>query len=231
MPRDRRPRLRLLPREDLVATSELDRAEWNYRPLLGFLQRKRFELARSLLGEAVHDRLLEVGYGSGVFMPTLAQRCRALHGVDRHGQQRQVARRLAGHGVRAELESADVCQLPYGDSLFECVVAVSTLEFVEPIEAAVAELARVLRPDGFLVVVTPGRSPLLDLALKAATGESARRNYADRRRRLVPQLLRRFQATADRRFPTILGRRAVYRALRLEPVQAASGRPQSASRP
>lgn len=209
----------MLPREALIPTSKVDHAEWNYRPLLGALQRKRFGLALALLGDGTPGRLLEIGYGSGVFMPELAERCGALYGVDRHGRDREVARCLARHGVRAGLTSASVAALPYGDSFFDCAVAVSALEFVESIDAAAAELARVLSPTGALVVVTPGHSALLDLALRLTTGANARADYAGRRQKLVPALLRRFRLTEQRRFPPPFGGPMVYRALRLEPAQ------------
>ena len=216
VPRGRGSGLRLLPREALIATSEVDHADWNYRPLLGALQRKRFALALSLMGSESYERLLEVGYGSGVFMPELAGRCGALYGVDLHGRERQVAERLADHGVRAELASAGLPELPYEDSLFDCAVAVSSLEYVRPIAAGVDELARVLAPEATLIVVTPGHSRLLDVALRIATGEDARDNYGDRRQRLIPALLRRFRLAGERRFPAGTGGLAVYRALRLE---------------
>lgn len=57
----RRPRLRLLPRDALIATSEVDHADWNYRPLLGALQRRRFVMALSLMKSRKYERLLEVG--------------------------------------------------------------------------------------------------------------------------------------------------------------------------
>ncbi len=219
MPRDRRSRLRLLPREALIPTSEVDHADWNYRPLLGALQKKRFGLALSLLGSVRYDRLLEIGYGSGVFMPELEDRCGELHGVDRHGKNREVTACLMGRGIRADLASASVTELPYEDSFFDCAVAVSALEYVESIDAASAELARVLSPTGALIVVTPGHSPVLDLALRITTGEDAHGNYADRRQRLIPALLRRFRLTDERKFPRGIGGLVVYHALRLEPTK------------
>jgi ubiquinone/menaquinone biosynthesis C-methylase UbiE len=207
---------RLLPREALIATGPVDRAEWNYRPLLGWLQRRRFALLLSLMGSARYRRLLEVGYGSGVLMPELARRCDELFGIDPHTRERDVAAVLARHGVAATLVSGDATRLPFTDRFFEAVVAVSSLEYVHPLEAACAELRRVLVPGGALLVVTPGHSPLLDLALRLATGESAAENYADRREHLVPTLCASFRLAAERRFPRVVGRvLPVYRALYL----------------
>lgn len=52
--------------------------------------------------------MLEVGYGSGIFMPTLAARCDELHGIDIHARNQQVAERVRWHGVRASLDVGTV---------------------------------------------------------------------------------------------------------------------------
>ena len=211
-----RSRARLLPRGALIATSEVDHADWNYRRFLGALQRRRFELLLSLIGERRHERLLEVGYGSGVLMPELAARCRELVGVDLHPRHREVRGALADHGVHAELVRGSVAALPFADARFDCVLTVSALEYVDDVRAACAELKRVLTPDGVLLVVTPGHSPLLDLGLRLATGESAAANYGSRRQRLLPALREQFRTCDERVFPPLAGRLLpVYRALRL----------------
>jgi tRNA G46 methylase TrmB len=66
--------LSLLPPSALLRTGPVDHADWNYRPLIGTVQRIRFRLVCRLLGNGRFDRLLEIGYGSGVFMPELAKR-------------------------------------------------------------------------------------------------------------------------------------------------------------
>ena len=91
--------IRLLPLQDLVRTGPVDHADWNYRPLLGLLQRRRFQLATALLPRPRMQRLLEVGYGSGVFLPELARHCEELHGIDTHASPAEVLGKLLPHGV------------------------------------------------------------------------------------------------------------------------------------
>lgn len=205
----------LLSPAALLRTSEVDHADWNFRPVLGLLQRQRFRLATALLGERRFERLLEIGYGSGVFMPELARRCDALHGIDAHERSDGVVRVLAAHGVAASLRRGSAEKLPHPDGHFDAVVAISAFEYVPDVAAACGELQRVLRPGGRFVVVTPGSSPLLDLALKLTTGESASQ-YDDRRQRLLPALRSHFAVDAELRFPPVVGRIVpLYRALRL----------------
>ncbi len=125
-------------------------------------------------------------------MPTLAQHCNELHGIDIHDQTQEVSDQLAKHQVTAHLVTASAETLPYPDQFFDTIVAVSSLEFIENIEQAATELSRVLQPRGHLILVTPGQSPILDWGLKLMTGESAKSDYADRRGRLMPALLHEF---------------------------------------
>lgn len=208
--------LTLLPREALVKTSAVDHAEWNYRPLLGMVQRVRFKLVCSLLAGRRYERLLEAGYGSGVFMPQLKTYADEICGIDPHPYPREVAESLARYGVHADLHTAGLESLPFERAFFDCVVAISAMEYVVEIEQACNELIRVLRPGGVVVLVTPGQSPALDFALRLA-GENANENYGDRRLRLMPTLLRFFEIDAHRAWPRMGGRLLrVYSALRLK---------------
>ena len=195
-------RLRLLPESALVKTNPLDQAAWNYRPVLGGLQRRRFDLVTELLPDRI-GRLLELGYGSGVFMPELARRCDDLHGADVHPESAAVTEALRAEGVVAHLVEAPAEALPYDDRSFDCIVGVSCLEFVDSIDGACLELRRVLRPGGTVVIVTPGYFPPLDWGLRAMTGEHPEATFQGRRQLVLPALRRHFQGDAERRFPPV----------------------------
>ena len=55
----------LLDKEKLIKRGVVDFAEWNYKPLLGWIQHMRFQVICSLLGGQRFERLLEIGYGTG----------------------------------------------------------------------------------------------------------------------------------------------------------------------
>jgi ubiquinone/menaquinone biosynthesis C-methylase UbiE len=162
-------------------------------------------------------RLLEIGYGSGVFLPELARHANELYGADVHTFHHEVERRLAQVDLKASLHSFDGKSLPFPDGFFSCIVAISVLEFIDDLNAACLELKRVLAPDGFLLVITPGASPLLDAGLRLLTGESAKRDFADRRERLIPTLKRNFAVAEERHFGAPFLR--LYTGLRLLPVE------------
>ena len=184
--------MRLLPRKSLIKTSSADHADWNYTPLLGWIQRLRFELAASLIGAQRYGRLLEIGYGSGVFMPELAKYCGELYGVDPHDHGTDVAAKLAAQGVTANLHSSGAESLPFCDDSFDCVVAVSSLEFVSDLEQVCREIDRVLTPNGRFIVITPGLTPVID------TGNSPEDEFVDRRKLILPTLQRWFSVASAR---------------------------------
>jgi ubiquinone/menaquinone biosynthesis C-methylase UbiE len=206
--------IRLLPREALLKTGDVDHAAWNYDGVLGFVSRRRFALVRSLLPKRRVRKLLEVGYGSGVFFPELAKHADALYGADIHDRPADVTAVLAKAGISAQLVTAPAEALPYPDGTFDVVLAVSTFEFVNDARKAITELARVLTPDGRIIVVTPGQSPLLDLALRIFTGESAEADFGDRRKLVVPTLTSELRHERSAYFPLAFPL-PVYRALRL----------------
>lgn len=197
--------LELLPRAALIRTGPVDHADWNFRPLIGTVQRLRFKLIKELLGRRKFGRLLEIGYGSGVFMPELAKHAGELFGIDPHPKPREVQAVLRDHGVKATLVSGSAERLPYEDASLDCVVSVSAMEYVADLPAACRELLRVLCPGGAIVIATPGVSPIWDLALRLSTGENPRQ-YADRRQRLLPTLGQYFRTQREIAVPALGGK-------------------------
>ncbi|MBC7187111.1 MAG: class I SAM-dependent methyltransferase [Calditrichaeota bacterium] len=214
-------RLRLLPVGSLVKTGRVDHADWNYRPLLGFVQRQRFKLCRRLMAPLASGRVLEVGYGSGVFLPELHRHSRSLFGADVHPFASAVAAVLREHQIKAHLVQASAERLPFKDGCFDLLVSISALEFVPDLVSACAELRRVLKPSGALVVVTPGASRVIDFGFKLLTGEDPQVDFGDARQRVRQTLLRYFAIDKELRFPPLVGRSlCLYRALRLRPAVA-----------
>jgi ubiquinone/menaquinone biosynthesis C-methylase UbiE len=209
--------LRLPPRESVTKTNDLDQGDWNYRPGLGWVARLRLRaVAAALEGRRV-DRLLEVGYGSGVFLPELARHCGALYGIDLHQNAPVVEASMRAQGVAATLLSGSAMALPFADDSFDAVVTVSTLEFVPDVEQCVGELLRVTRPGGVVLAVTPGKSALLDFGLKLMTGERGEDTFEGRRGTIVPAFEQLGRVARVVRLP-----RVVHKVLPLYAVVVAS---------
>ena len=120
-------------------------------------------ILREAIGPAPHPgaRALDAGCGTGFQSALLAALGWRPHGVDVSAGLLAVARRrLPG----AALTVASVEALPYPDASFDAVVCCgSTLSFVDDPARAMAEMGRVLRPGGRLLLDCEHR-PSLDLA-------------------------------------------------------------------
>jgi ubiquinone/menaquinone biosynthesis C-methylase UbiE len=207
--------LNLLPEQALLVTSEIDHANWNYRPLLGRVQRLRFELIRSILRGTHATRLLEIGYGSGVFFPELSKYSDELYGVDPHRFPDKVRSVLAQNGVKANLVQGTATDLPFKNCFFQTVVAVSALEFIDDLEKVCHEVKRVLQPRGSFVVVTPGHSPIVDLGVRIMTGASPKNDFQNRREGVLPSLYREFVVNQRVDYPSLAYGVRLYTALAL----------------
>jgi SAM-dependent methyltransferase len=187
-----RHELKLLPPDVLIKTGDVDHAHWNHRPILGSISRLRFKLILSLLARHRARALLEIGYGSGVFMSDLARYCDELYGIDIHRKPQQVSEVLARFQVKASLFTGCAMAMPFKENFFDCIVAVSALEFIKDLNAACVEIKRVLAPGGRFLVVTPGRSLIADGGLRVLTGKKAKDDFGTRREMLIPTLLDHF---------------------------------------
>jgi ubiquinone/menaquinone biosynthesis C-methylase UbiE len=207
---------RLLPPEDFIRTGPVDHGDWNYKFPLGPISRRRLVLATKLLPAKI-DRLLKIGYGSGVHLPHWATKATEVYGLDPHPHAEQVTAILAKHGVTTRLTSGTAEAMPYPDAHFDCVLSISAVEFIPDLDAACREIRRVLRPGGAFVVVTPGQSPILDFGLKMLSGNSAKKDYGDRRAAVLPTLMKYFDVEQQKTFPPALLSKLVclYTGLRL----------------
>ena len=148
-------KLLLPPRGRLRQTGEVDAVDSYYRPGIGWVLRRRLVWIRDALPAHPLSRVLEVGYGSGVFFYELARHTTQLVGVEVHANGADVRRRVAADGITAGLVQASGMALPFRAGTFEAVLIVSALEFMPDPLACLRESLRVTRPGGRVVVVTP----------------------------------------------------------------------------
>ena len=99
-------------------------------------------------------RVLDAGCGTGRFTAALERHAARLAGVDLDPAMLTVAARR----VRAPLLAADAGELSFRDGAFDVTIAVTVCEFTSSPAAVVAELARVTRPGGRVVIGALNRS-------------------------------------------------------------------------
>jgi len=127
-----------------IARSE--EALWWFRGMRGI----SFALLDPLVQNGQVRRVLEAGCGTGHFASAMRSRYGAeVFAVDLEGEALHYCR-----GRRAHPAQADISRLPFPDAAFDLVVSLDVLpHFPEGEEApAFAELVRVARPRGFLML-------------------------------------------------------------------------------
>jgi SAM-dependent methyltransferase len=163
------PRLQLPPKGSLAPNSSVDPLRFYYKPIVGRIFVARLDLGLQLV-ESRFRRLLEVGYGSGLLLPTLCALADETYGVDLQPEPPGLRDALERLGARpTALVQADLCELPFPAARFDGVVAFSILEHLraEELERAVAELDRVIEPGGRLLVGCPAVHRAMNAAFAA----------------------------------------------------------------
>ena len=118
---------------------------------------KLFPLWRNWLDHAIPylqgPRVLEVSFGTGYLLTQYAGHF-STFGIDYNKDLVAIAREnLRQHGVRANLQVADVEALPYADASFDTLVNTMSFTGYPDAEQALSEMHRVLKPGGRLVMI------------------------------------------------------------------------------
>ncbi|MFV0526921.1 MAG: class I SAM-dependent methyltransferase [Acidimicrobiales bacterium] len=143
-------------------TADRDGARWDgfYRPGASgfdaelFRRRCRYAADQVLARVPPDGRLLDLGCGAGPLSALLADAGRTTVAGDLSTDMLRFARtRLAGSGHWPHpLLQADTQRLPFPDAAFDGVVALGVISYVPDRGAALAEIHRILRPGGLLVI-------------------------------------------------------------------------------
>ncbi|WP_287958630.1 class I SAM-dependent methyltransferase [Filomicrobium sp.] len=144
------------PRASSPLTDAYER--WRASRLGQITDRLQQQTLSGLIGEVDGLRVLDVGCGDGVFAIELAKRGGIVTGLDPDPTMLQAAEaRALKEGITLTLEQGEAGALPFPDAAFDRVVAVTVLCFIPDAEQSIAEMARVLRPGGRLIVGELGR--------------------------------------------------------------------------
>lgn len=107
------------------------------------------------LALAPTDRVLEIGFGGGVTLPSLLERAAFVGGVDRSSDVVARAREHFARAVaagRADFREGQVESLPFAASSFDKACTVNTVYFWTSLDAGFSEIHRVLSPGGRVAV-------------------------------------------------------------------------------
>jgi SAM-dependent methyltransferase len=153
--------------DGVVQNGPTDPINYYRRPLVGSLFLKRINLGLQLIPARKYERGLEVGFGSGGLLLTLAKGVGELHGIDLDADPRIVSEMLRERRCDATLVQGSVMALPYPDQHFDLIVCFSVFEHLHEYERALREVHRVLRPGGVFLLGMPTVNRLMEVMFHA----------------------------------------------------------------
>lgn len=126
---------------------------WFETPIGALVKNYENELLIDLLQPRPGEKILDVGCGTGVFTFNILAFGPHMTGLDiSQPMLKRAMRKTAGYSFRCV--AGDMLFLPFENESFDKVVSMTSLEFVQNAKRAVAELFRVTKKGGIIVVTT-----------------------------------------------------------------------------
>ena len=135
----------------------------------GVIYRKRLDIVLRWIDELAiptGEKVLEIGCGAGRCTVALAQRGYFIHAMDSvEGMLNSTQEHAIEAGVSSSVTTSlgDAHNLAFPDGSFGLVLAVGVIPYLHFPQKALKEMARVLRPGGFLLVTAGNRWRLNDV--------------------------------------------------------------------
>lgn len=156
-------------KEMLIKTSIEDALEFYYKPIFSYVFRKRLKMCIKLLNGYKFDRMLDAGYGAGIFFFSLNKICKEMYGIDEHKKHKEIREKYKKYGLNLKLASGDIANLPYENEFFDGLVSISTLEHIKGLDIVISEFHRVLKKDNYLFAGFPVKNKITDTFYKIMT--------------------------------------------------------------
>jgi len=102
------------------------------------------------------ERVLDIGSGPGFLALSIAEKTGStgvVRGIDVSKPMIELARDYCADQPWTDFSQADATNLPFPDNSFDAAVSTQVLEYVRDVDRALAEMYRVVRPAGRVVIV------------------------------------------------------------------------------
>ena len=158
--------IKIPKKQNIQQTNPEDPTKRYYQPFLRHFYSKRLRLALNCLPEGEkYEKILDMGYGGGIFFLELHQRCKKLYGMDTFGEEgkEKVRKMMAKEKIDAELITGSMTKTPFPDNFFDVVFCISALEHLEPeeLETAIIEIKRITKENGLIILGFPSGRKLM----------------------------------------------------------------------
>lgn len=134
---------------------------WLFPRVLDLVMRqKQLIPLREQIAKTANGRVLDVGIGSGLNLAFYGGQTECVYGIDPSDELLQFARQRARDAaIPIELFRVSAEALPFSDKSLDTAVTTFTLCSVDSPAASLAEIRRVLKPNGKLLFAEHGRAP------------------------------------------------------------------------
>jgi len=129
---------------------------WFETPRGILIKQYEFRLLLEMLNPLPNEKILDVGCGTGVFTIDVMAQGPMITGIDISEPMLKKAVHKTSKTAKPAFTGvcADMCALPFADNRFDKVLSMTAIEFIADAERAVAELERVTRQGGTIVLTT-----------------------------------------------------------------------------
>jgi SAM-dependent methyltransferase len=136
---------------------------WLHRTRRDWLTAKIADCARERSARAI-----EVGFGAGVYLRALASNYQEVVGTELHQSKLEYASAGTADLANLQLLIDDITDSHLPPHRFDLVLCSEVLEHIPDTSRAIAGIRRLIAPGGLLILSTPQRHSLMELACKLA---------------------------------------------------------------
>ena len=179
-----------------------------YSPFAGLFYRKRYAMITKFL-KSDYGLILEIGFGPGIFLPTLAKRCRRLYGLDIHQDISKVYAALENKVRNFSPLWGDLTRIPIRENSFDVIICQSVLEHVEDLKTAFGEMERVLKDNGAVILGFPLKN-IVTKSLLALIGYNDSDIHPSSHTDILKHALRAFTVETQQYYPSWCGNLGLY---------------------
>jgi SAM-dependent methyltransferase len=115
-------------------------------------QERRLSMILRAAGERIHGHVLENGCGVGMYVEKLSPYAELVIGLEYDFDRTSAAHQISDHVVNAAGE-----RVPFANEIFDLVLSHEVIEHVQDDRIALAEMVRVLKPGGRILLFCPNR--------------------------------------------------------------------------
>jgi len=109
----------------------------------------RVKTILEFFGDIQGKKVLDIGCGKGRFLKILKEQGAIVWGIDTSRKLLEIAKKISG----AKLSVASATNLPFNDETFDYLLCIEVLQHIPDTKEAIAEMARVVKKDGYIIII------------------------------------------------------------------------------